>query len=211
MEPNPSLFSAPFLTHLQDLITLHHSIYPRIPPQGIFFESLVAQVFKRSNWPAALVTLSKANAPQHDLLVGASKISLKTETGEGTRPNTISITKLCTTETGAWDSQALIRHTLAHLARYDHMLMLRAVWATGVVRYQVIEIPLDLLKSIASVQVEAVGRRSGRPSMATDVSRDGTRLFRIHYDGADGKCQIRGLAVNACRKLAEWDQLLDDS
>jgi hypothetical protein len=88
------------------LITLHHSIYPRIPPQGIFFESLVAQAFRRSNWPAALVTLSKANAPQHDLLVGASKISLKTETGEGTRPNTISITKLCTTETGAWDSQA---------------------------------------------------------------------------------------------------------
>ena len=35
MEPIPSPFSAPFLTHLQDLITLHHSIYPRIPPQGV--------------------------------------------------------------------------------------------------------------------------------------------------------------------------------
>ena len=122
----PAFSLLEFLAHLQDLITLHHSIYPHIPPQGIFFESLVAQAFRRSNWPTAQVILSKANTPQHDLLVGASKISLKTETGAGTHPDTISITKLCTTETGVWDSQALIGHTLAHLARYDHMLMLRA-------------------------------------------------------------------------------------
>ena len=77
MEPVPSLFSASFLTHLEDLITLHHSIYPHIPPQGIFFESLVAQAFRKSNWPTAQVILSKANTPQHDLLVGASKIWLR--------------------------------------------------------------------------------------------------------------------------------------
>ena len=46
--------------------------------------------------------------------------------------------------------------------------------------------------------------------MATDVLQDGERLFRIHYDGADGKCQIRGLTFSVCHKLAEWDHPLID-
>jgi hypothetical protein len=128
MESKPSdLFNPKFLTILKSLIELHHSIYPKNPPQGVFFESLVEQAFKRSGIPSNQVVLSTANTPQHDLLVGTSRISLKTETGEGTNPNLINITKLCTTETGPWDSASLIGHAISHLSRYDHLLMLRAI------------------------------------------------------------------------------------
>ena len=202
------LFDRRFLDTLRSLVDSHHSIYPLIPPQGIFFESLVAQAFTRSGWPSDEVTLSAASTPQHDLLVGVIRISLKTETGIGTDPERISITKLCTTETGTWDSGALIQHALAHLDRYDAMLMLRAVWRVGSFHYQLLEIPLVLLRLIAGVEASPVGRRQGRRSMAVDVCDQEGKVFRVHFDGADGKCQIRGLSVSRCRVLLEWDQAI---
>ncbi len=47
MNKDKALFNDQFVATLKSLIELHHSIYPRIPPQGIFFESLVEQAFKR--------------------------------------------------------------------------------------------------------------------------------------------------------------------
>ncbi len=206
MGQGEALFDDRFCSTLKSLVELHHSIYPKIPPQGIFFESLVEQAFKKSGWPADQVVLSMANTPQHDLMIGDIKVSLKTETGIGTDRDRLNITKLCTTETGSWDSDTLIQHTLKHLSRYHHLLMLRAIWQPGTFYYQLIEIPLDLLKLIASVGVLPVGRRDGRKSMAADVYAQDEKIFRVHFDGADGKCQIHRLPVRLCRMLLEWDQ-----
>jgi hypothetical protein len=202
------LFNENFLDTLKSLIELHHSIYPRIPPQGIFFESLVEQAFKRSGWPDDQVVLSAANTPTHDLSVGDAKLSLKTETGAGTQAERISITKLCTTEKEPWDSPTLISHAMDHLSRYDHILMLRAVWRSGSIHYQLIEIPIDTLRLIGRAEVFPVGRRKGRKSMAADVYGESEKLFRVHFDGADGKCQIHRLPLSQCRLLLEWDQMV---
>jgi hypothetical protein len=204
-----ALFNKPFLATLQSLVELHHSIYPRIPPQGVFFESLVEQAFKRVGWSAEQVVLSTANTPKYDLLVGTHRLSIKTETGIGTRPDSINITKLCTTETGDWNSASLIQHTLKHLARYDYLLILRAIWPGQQLHYQLLEIPLAVLKSIAAVTVLPVGRRTGRSSMAADVYNQAGKAFRVHFDGADGKCQIHRLALDRGRLLLEWDQPLE--
>jgi hypothetical protein len=116
------LFTDDFLRNLQQLVGLHHTVYPNRPPQGMFFEALVEQAFLRSGWRRNQVVVTNPNQPQHDLTVGGTKISLKTETGKVTKRDRISITKLCTTETGEWTSEALIQHTLRHLSRYDHIL-----------------------------------------------------------------------------------------
>jgi hypothetical protein len=203
------LFTHQFLITLKSLVETHHSLYP-YPPQGIFFESLVQRAFIRSDWSVSQVILTTANAPKHDLLVGNSKVSLKTETGQGTKLNQINITKLCTTETGPWDSDALIQHALNHLTRYDYMLMLRAVWQTGSIHYQLVEIPLDILKFVAQVTVLPVGKRAGRKSMAADVYKLDEKIFRVHFDGADGKCQIHRLRIEHCQVLLEWDQPLEE-
>jgi hypothetical protein len=142
----------------------------------------------------------------HDLLVGGQRLSIKTETGKGTRLREITITKLCTTEKDPWEPEALIRHTMNHLARYDRMLMLRAIWRKERIRYQLLEIPLDLLRSIEVVNLSPVGWRKGRRSLGGDVVDRDERVFHVHFDGADGKCQIRSLLVSRCRMLLEWDQ-----
>jgi hypothetical protein len=204
-----SLFNDRFLAALKTLIETHHTLYPHIPPQGVFFESLVARAFRNAGWPAQQVVLSTANTPKHDLLVGSARISLKTETGVGTVRNLVNITKLCTTEAGVWDSAHLIRHTVEHLSRYEHLLMLRAIWQhESSLHYQLIEIPPGILKLVEATAVLPVGKRPGRQSMAANVFDNDERIFRVHYDGADGKCQIHRLSIDRCVMLAEWDQPL---
>lgn len=206
---NPTeLFTERFLSTLKGLIDTHHSIYPVVPPQGIFFEYLAEQAFKRSGWSADQVILTTPNSPMHDLKVGTLRLSLKTETGKITRKDSISITKLCTTETGTWDSPSLIAHALKHLDRYDHILMLRAIWGKTAIGYQLVDIPLSVLRLISGLTVVPVGKRKGRQSLGVDVLEGDKRVFHIHFDGADGKCQIRGLTVGRCKLLLEWGQSL---
>src|SRR5207247_892810 len=121
--------------------------------------------------------------------------------------NQISITKLCTTEKGDWTSDALIQHALTHLSRYEGILMLRAIWVRkNIIDYQLVEIPLALLRKMEGCTALPVGRRMGRPSLGFDVLEQGDVLFHIHFDGADGKCRLRGLRVDRCIKIAEWEQ-----
>jgi hypothetical protein len=200
------LFNDRFLLTLKTLVEQHHSIYPRIPPQGIYFESLIEQAFIKSGWPKNEVQITTANTPKHDLLVGTIKLSLKTETGASTNPELISITKLCTTEREPWDSPTLIAHAMDHLSRYDHILMLRAIWREQLIHYQLLEVPISILKLLGNITVLPVGKRKGRQSMAADVSLQERKVFRVHFDGADGKCQIHRLPISRCRLLLEWDQ-----
>lgn len=201
------LFDRPLLGHLRKLIRRHHTLYPAVPPQGIYFESLVERAFLLSDWPREKVTLEHPNSPKADILVGKTRLSLKTETGKITRPNSISITKLCTTETGDWTSVALIKHALAHLTRYEGVLMLRAVWAKPkTISYQLVDIPIRLLEKMSVGEALPVGKRAGRRSLGFDVMEGENILFHVHFDGADGKCQIRNLPVEHCIVLDRWEQ-----
>ena len=196
-----------FMT-IQNLVTQHHTIYPWLPPQGIFFEALAERAFHLSGAPDAHIAQTTANTPGHEIIVGNERLSLKTETGRGTKPALIAITKLCTTEREPWEGQTLIERTTDHLSRYDQMLMLRAIWRQEAIHYQLVDIPLDLLRLIGSAKLSPVGRRQGRRSLGGDIFVDEELVFHVHFDGSDGKCQVRNLLVSRCRVLGEWDQRL---
>src|SRR5437016_13736877 len=100
MPPSEPLFNRTFIQKLRRWIATHHTVYLQVPPQGIYFESLVERAFLHSGWRREQVVLTNPNSARADITVGATRLSLKTETGSITRPNLISITKLCTTETG---------------------------------------------------------------------------------------------------------------
>ena len=196
-----------FMT-IQNLVIQHHTIYPWLPPQGIFFEALAERAFHLSGEPDAHIALTITNAPGHDIIVGNERVSLKTETGRSTRPGLISITKLCTTEREPWEASTLIERTITHLSRYERMLMLRAIWSHELIHYQLVDIPLEMLSLIRHAELKPVGTRTGRRSLGADISIDGEVAFHVHFDGSDGKCQVRNLLVSRCRVLGEWDQRL---
>ena len=201
-----SIFDRGFLYVLQHSIDIHHSIYPTVPPQGVYFEALVEKTFNEIKKPFSLVEAGGRNLPRHDLLVGKTRISLKTETGIGTRRDSITITKLCTTEREPWNAKTLKERVLAHLSRYDVILMFRAIWQPHVLVYQLVEIPVALLRLITDCRPEPVGKRQGRQSLGATVLRNEQPVFRVHFDGSDGKCSVRGLRVADCRLLLEWER-----
>jgi hypothetical protein len=200
-----TVFPEDFRLALRTLVNVHHSIYRRIPPQGIYFEALVEEAFSKIKKPFTVVTGTGLNRPEHDLLVEHSRLSLKTETGAKTHPTRIAITKLCTTEREPWTAPSLVARVLEHLRRYDHILMLRAVWRDPGIHYQLLDVPIDALAMVGAAEFAPVGRRTGRQSLGADVSREGQFLFHAHFDGADGKCQVRRLGVEHCVMLSEWD------
>jgi hypothetical protein len=200
-----ALFTPEFLITLRSLIGVHHTLYPEIPPQGMYFEGLVEKSFRQIRVPFTEIEGGGTTAPRHDLLVAGDKISLKTETGRGTRRDSIGITKVCTTERAPWDAPALVAHVLAHLARYEHMLMLRSIWGGGVLHYQLVDIPMPLLRRLSEGNFAIVGRRAGRQSIGADVLMNDRTAFHVHFDGSDGKCQIRNLSRALCDTLLEWD------
>jgi hypothetical protein len=206
-----SLFPTEFLTTLRGLIGVHHSIYPRIPPQGIYFESLVETAFLRTKRPFSIIEGTARNAATHDLLVDDRRLSIKTETGKSTKVRTITITKLCTTEKEPWAPDILVSRALAHLGRYDIILMLRAVWKLPVINYQVLLIDVGWLQRMESAVFAVVGKRAGRQSFGADVvDAAGDPLFRVHFDASDGKCSVRNLRVSDCEMLSEWDIRVPD-
>ena len=203
-------FGLDFQETLRGLIAVHHSIYPLAPPQGIYFEALVERAFRRTKKPFTWIEPTGRNQPKHDLLVEDVRISLKTETGRGTDPEKILITKLCTTEKEPWAAADLIQRVVDHLGRYDLILMLRAVWQLPIIKYQLLEIPIELLRLVQTAQLVEVGRRKGRRSLGADIWDEGELVFHVHFDAADGKCQVRNLPVSRCKAIHLWEVLAKD-
>jgi len=199
------IFTPDFIVTTRGLIGIHQSIYPQTPPQGIYFEALVEEAFRRIKKPVTVIEPGGRNQPRHDLLVENARISLKTETGDSTKPGQITITKLCTTEREPWEAKILIGRVLDHLSRYDVILMFRAVWEPQLIHYQLLEIPVEKLRLIATASLELVGHREGRQSLGANVTEQGERIFRVHFDASDGKCSVRGFGIQHCALLEAWD------
>lgn len=199
------IFTPDFVVTLRGLVGVHQSIYPRTPPQGIYFEALVEEAFRRIKKPFDIIEAGGKNQPRHDLLVEDTRISVKMETGENTKSGHITITKLCTTEREPWEAKVLVGRVMQHLARYDVILMFRAVWEAKAIHYQLVEIPVNKLRLIGKIAVEPVGHRKGRQSLGADVMEGDDKIFRVHFDASDGKCSVRGLGIQHCTMLETWD------
>ena len=73
--------------------------------------------------------------------------------------------------------------------------MLRAVWEGSVIHYQAGDIPLAILRKIDQIVLTHVGKRKGRKSIGGDAIIKDQIAFHVNFDGADGKCQVRGFAL----------------
>lgn len=199
------VFAGDFPEAIRFFVSLHHQLYPIVPPQGIYFESLVENAFRRIKKPFTVIEAGGRNQPRHDLQVETHKLSIKTETGYGTSPDSITITKLCTTEREPWTAATLVERVTEHLDRYDLIIMLRAIWRKPLIHYQLLEIPVSVLEKIITADFREVGRRTGRRSLGADVKEGDEKLFHVHFDASDRKCSIRDLHVKHCTMLLEWD------
>lgn len=70
---NNDVFPQDFIVALRGLVGVHQSIYRNVPPQGIYFEALVEEAFRRIKKPVDVIEAGGRNQPRHDLLVEGKK------------------------------------------------------------------------------------------------------------------------------------------
>jgi hypothetical protein len=69
-----SIFEPNFLYFLNASVDLHHHLYPAVPPQGIYFESLVERTFREINKPMTVVKVGGTTQPRYDILFEGHRI-----------------------------------------------------------------------------------------------------------------------------------------
>jgi hypothetical protein len=68
------IFSKDLLASIKMLVYQHHTVYPQLPPQGIYFESLVERAFRITGKPFTAIEPSTPNAPAHDLMIDGHRL-----------------------------------------------------------------------------------------------------------------------------------------
>lgn len=147
--------------------------------------------------------------PPVDVLVDDISISAKTEASNLIRRDSIVISKF---HEAAWirDCKSgddcvrkLNEVVVPKLKRCDKILMLRAFRdAKGLFRYELEEIPLELLLAIEQLKAENFSAPTPRNTRRAKVQYGGSKPFVLRLDGSVEKITITGVPTQDCIKHA---------
>lgn len=150
--------------------------------------------------------------PGPDVEVDGELFSLKAEGAANISPKMILISKFMEAkwidncETAEDFARETPPRLVEHLNRYDRILTLRSTNAPGFkVKYELIEIPRDLMLRVATLQTVDFSEPTTANSSGADVlDAEGKKAFRVSLDGSDAKVTIKGLRVDLCSFHGSW-------
>ncbi|WP_316228739.1 hypothetical protein [Bradyrhizobium sp. SZCCHNR1045] len=175
------------------------------------FEHILEEAFRRTG-----VTTKRANSMTlrgADLTVNEVTLSLKTEGARGLQASQIVISKLME---AAWIKQVrttadipayIEKMVLPHFENYDRVFILRTYPDTereGFTRYDLREIPKDVLKLIGGLTPADFTALTAKRSTSATIKLNGRRAFQFRLDGSDDKLTINQLDVDLCPLHAWW-------
>lgn len=173
------------------------------------FEHILVQAFNRSGHQAKLKEdMTNRGA---DIEIDGRFHSLKTEAARSLNPELITISKLMEAR---WirdlnsheDAPDQVRaRVLSHLAKYERIFMLRSYGDEHRIRYDLVEIPKDVLALVEGLGPADFGPLSGAGGTRANVMKDGRRAFKLVLDGSVEKITISGLDVRLCPLHACWE------
>ncbi|GAA3715677.1 hypothetical protein GCM10022268_25340 [Sphingomonas cynarae] len=173
------------------------------------FEHILEQSFKRTGHNAA-----RSESAVHrgaDLEVDGAFFSLKTEAAKGLKPKSITISKMMEARwirdlEGPEDAPEKVREKLlSHLNDYERIFILRSYGDENKVRYDLREIPKDILAAAGDLNEEAFGKLTKAGGTSAEVTIDGKKAFKLVLDGSVEKVTISGLDVDLCPLHAWWE------
>lgn len=208
------LFDEKTLRNFGEAMRVHHS-FSAEPFSKDKFEYVLVTVLKLSGRKADLAP--KGN-PGYDATLDGMKISLKTQTDKDIREQLLWISKFMELGKGQWkdnpgDLEGLRQQFLSHMSNYDRIFTLRALEKAPRWKYELVEIPKDLLDRARSGRLEMKlgSRQIPKPGYCYVDDDSGWKLFDLYFDGGtERKLQIKNLRKELCRVHAVWEFLIPE-
>jgi transcriptional regulator with XRE-family HTH domain len=144
----------------------------------------------------------------HDITIGDTPVSLKTEAAANIREEIIHISKWMELGKGAWDLPVLRNLFLEHMQNYERIFTLRCLSNKPTkIWYELVEIPKTLLLEVQTCEFEVKtdSRQNPQPGYGYVKDVTGQLKFSLYFDGgSEKKLQIKGLRKNLCKVHAVW-------
>lgn len=150
--------------------------------------------------------------PGHDLTIGGTAFSLKTQADAAIQSDYIHISKFMELGKGHWgdkveDLFGLRERFFKHMHSYERILTLRRLRKSGFHVYELVEIPKTLLLEAASGEFRMMSDSPQFPKPGYCAVRDssGKLKYELYFDGGtERKLQIRKLDKALCMVHATW-------
>lgn len=202
-------FATPiFYEYFASRLLIHHAVVEEKLNKKSF-EYIFRDALRHDGRTAHLSTSSVH--PGADLVVDGTRFSLKTEASRSIRAAKITISKFMEAR---WirgkDEFGLARESSqrlsSHIEGYDRIVMLRAFYlATEQVRYDLVEIPHDLLVLATQIEAQDITLSKGSSGGGSAIIRHNEQaIFTLKFDGSVEKITLTNLLLERCTIHATW-------
>ena len=198
------------LNDFGDVLRIHHSFSVE-PFTKDKFEYALEKVLTHRGTNAKLAP--KGNRG-HDLTINNTTFSLKTQADKNINEDYIWISKFMELGKGIWrdkeeDLIGLRNAFIEHMKNYDRILILRALGKAPHWKYELIEVPKQVLLLAKKGKLEMMHNSTQYPKPGYCYVNDpvsGEEIFRLYFDGgSEKKLQLKNLKKKFCGIHAYWE------
>lgn len=197
------------LSSFGDAMRIHHSFSVE-PFSKDKFEYVLEQTLNIDSTKATLA--SKGNRG-HDITINEVRFSLKTQADKGIKEHMIWISKFMELGKGQWgdnptDLEGLLHYFLEHMKNYERILTLRTLKKSPRWRYELVEIPKELLLEACNGKLEMMMNSVQMPKPGYCYVADtlGNTKYQLYFDGGgERKLQVKNLLKKYCTVHASWE------
>jgi Type II site-specific deoxyribonuclease len=157
----------------------------------------------------ASITTNSVNAGA-DVTVDGVAFSLKTEGAHSMTKSEITVSKLMEAR---WIRECrkpedfareVTTRVVEHLNEYERIITLRAFERPKYFEYDLIEIPLKVLRSVGRLKAVDFSQRTPNGGSSARVTYSGETAFTLRLDGSVEKITVSGLRTSLCVHHATW-------
>lgn len=193
------------LASLGDRLLSHHASSRQALSKDRF-EFAFESALNTAGIPAQLVK-SRTNRG-HDLDIRGVPVSLKTEAAAHIKDDSIHVSKWMELGRGEWILPLLRDLFLEHMQSYERIFTFRRLKNDGIkIRYELVEIPKNLLLEAANCELEVRTNSTQTPQPGYGYVKDGAGniKYSLYFDGgSERKLQIKHLRKDLCKVHATW-------
>lgn len=205
---NATLLNRGIVNDFGDALRTHHAFSQEACSKDKF-EYILEQVCSQNGHKADLA--GKGN-PGHDITINGTRYSLKSQANRDIKESHVWISKFHELGKGEWSDKPaqlvqLRRQFLQHMEGYERILTLRCLSRAPNWKYELLEIPKDLLLKAKTGRLEMMVKSKQMPKPGYCHVMGGEKeLFQLYFDGgSERKLQIKNLLTSLCIRHAVWE------